>query len=433
MKKEKRLPKAGFLRGWLLLLAAGLGAAYLQAEEDGSAALDDLPELLESKSGRQVRTAEEWLTVRRPEILGGFEREVYGHAPESGWTLAFQIRKEVEVFNGSATLREVAIEVTRGERSAVINLALFLPLGGDPAPVFLGLNFFGNHTIADCAALSLPMSWVRNSERFDAAGNRAGEGGRGKRAHRWPVRRILERGYGLATVYAGDIDPDKDDSSDGVLALFYESGQERPAADEWGTVTAWAWGLSRVMDYLQQDAAVDGTRVMVMGHSRLGKASLWAGARDERFAMVVSNNSGCGGAALSRRRVGETVAAINERFPHWFAGNFKAYNEREESLPVDQHMLIALMAPRPVYVASATEDDWADPRGEFLSAYLAGEVYRLWDERGLPGPEMPGVDQLLHEGSVGYHVRSGGHDVTAFDWEAWMDFADLRLSATEGR
>jgi hypothetical protein len=326
---------------------------------------------------------------------------------------------------GKVHRKQVAISPTGHADGPWVNVLMYLPAKATTAvPVFLGLNFYGNQTVQHDPAIHLPTSWVRNNAAKQTRDNRATEESRGRSAGRWPVETIVARGYGLVTVYYGDIDPDFDDGFQNGVHAQLQPEPRRP--DDWGSIATWAFGLSRVLDALEQEPEVDATRVSVFGHSRLGKTSLWAGAEDPRFALVISNNSGCGGAALSRRRSGETVARINQVFPHWFCKNFRRYNDREHELPVDQHMLLALMAPRPVYVASAMEDKWADPEGEFLSAVGAGPVYELLGEHGLGTERWPEPGTAIHQ-TVGYHVRPGKHDVTDFDWQQFLDFADRHL------
>ncbi len=386
-----------------------------------------LPELLKSESGVAIKTSEEWRTVRRPEILRLFEEHVFGSLPPQIPRLRTRVRSSVDdAIGGKALRREVTVFFTDDDHGPQMDLLIYTPKSATgPVPAFLGLNFNGNHSIESDPRLHITESWVRNSKELGIEDNRANEKSRGTEASRWSVERIIDRGYGLITIYYGDIDPDFDDGfKNGIHQMFPGSDQRTPTSG--GSISAWAWGLSRALDVLETDPLIDASRVAVFGHSRLGKTSLWAGAMDERFALVISNNSGCGGAALGRRRFGETVKRINTSFPHWFCLNHRLYNDKEDQMPVDNHMLIALAAPRPVYVASAEEDRWADPRGEFLSAWFAGPVYELFGEKGLPSDTMPAVNEPVQE-SVGYHIRTGAHDVTDYDWQQYLNFADKHL------
>ena len=326
---------------------------------------------------------------------------------------------------GTATRKQLKIFFAGNEKGTTADLLIYQPkdLKGQ-VPVFVGLNFSGNHSIIDDPGIWLPNSWMLDRGNGTVDDHRATERGRGSMNSRWPIHEILSRGYAVATIYYGDIDPDYDDDfQNGVHPLFYKTEQTRPADDEWGSIAAWAWGLSRALDYFEMDRDINHRQTVVLGHSRLGKAALWAGARDERFAIVISNNSGCGGAALSRRRIGETVKQINTRFPHWFCKKFHRYNGNEDKLPVDQHMLCALVAPRPLYVASAELDRWADPRGEFLSLQYSSPVYELLGKQGLSNVEMPSINKPILR-DVAYHIRSGEHDITLYDWQRYLDFSD---------
>ena len=385
-----------------------------------------LPDPLISDSGNRITSLRQWRRQRRPELLRHFEEQVYGRCPVPRPDMSFEVRSvEPQALNGSAVRKQVTAYFSSDKAGTQMVILIYLPAEvTGPVPVFLGLNFYGNHTIHSDPGIELSSVWARNSKDYGVDENRATEAGRGTADSRWSVDRILARGYALATIYYGDIDPDYDDEfQNGVHPLFYESGQAKPKADQWGSISAWAWGLSRALDYFETDPNIDHRQVAVMGHSRLGKTALWAGAQDERFAIVISNDSGCGGAALSRRRFGETVKRINTSFPHWFCDNFTKYNDNEAALPVDQHMLVAMIAPRPVYIASALQDRWADPRGEFLSGYHAGSVYQLHGMTGIVADAMPQIDEPVMN-TIGYHIRTGKHDVTDFDWQSYLDFAD---------
>ncbi len=383
-----------------------------------------LPDVLTRFNGGKVSTAKDWVKKQRPDILKLFTDEVYGKVP------GIQKISEVKVWetsdnavNDLATRKQFSLFFKKGNRNLEVNVLMYLPKNAQKAPVFLAYNFTGNHTVYTDPNIRLTESWVANDPSLGIINNQVTEQSRATASNGWPIEKIIRSGYGLVTLYYGDVDPDKNDFSDGIEPFFYTKNQIKPRSNEWGSIAAWAWGLSRVMDYLEKDPDVDAKKVAVLGHSRLGKTALWAGATDQRFAMVISNESGCGGAALSKRTYGETVEIINTSFPYWFCDNFKKYNNREDLLSIDQHMLLALIAPRPLYVASAEDDKWADPRGEFLSAKYASAVYKLLGLEGLPVKEMPVVNQPVM-GTIGYHIRTGKHGLTTYDWEQYIRFAD---------
>jgi hypothetical protein len=414
--------KTVLLSAFLLIFSVALyGQAFVANYDEAKMPAYTLPDPLLFNNGQPVEDAAGW-TKRRAEILELFENEVYGKTPAGKVHLASRVISEnKDALEGLAIQREVQLTLEKDGNTLLINVLFYLPKAGKKHPLFLGLNFSGNHTISDDPGIAITNSWVRNNAAKGITANKSVESTRGSDSDSWPVRALVERGYGLATIYCGDLDPDFDDGfQNGVHSLF----PMPRSSNSWGTVAGWAWGLSRAMDYLEKVKEVDSKKVVVLGHSRLGKASLWAGANDPRFAIVVSNESGCGGAALSKRIFGETVERINTSFPHWFCENFRKYNRKEENLPVDQHELLALIAPRPLYVCSAEEDQWSDPKGEFLACAGASPVYKLLGKEGLPGKDFPDLQRPM-AGTIGYHIRSGKHAINLYDWTSFMNFSDI--------
>lgn len=389
-----------------------------------------LPEALVCEDGTRVTNSDIWQNKRRPELLRIFEREIYGKTllgrPE---TLRFVVREEKPAARGGkATRLRVGVLFEGTEQGRQMELLIYLPNGvTGRIPLFLGLNFDGNYTITEEPDIPLPQHFVKGLSPNRVTNNLATESSRGSLRGLWQVDQILERGYGLVTAGYGEIEPD--------AAGNWQKGPRglgtQPGPGDWGTVGAWAWGLSRALDYLETNPRVDSKRVALIGFSRLGKAALWCGAQDERFAMIVSNESGAGGAALSRRIFGETVENLATGLGHWFAPNFAQYIQREAFLPVDQHELIALLAPRPVLITSAAEDLWSDPKGEFLGGLHASSVYHLLGVEGMTTQEWPKANELVSS-RIGYFMRSGAHSVTAADWQAMLTFADKHLKAPTG-
>ena len=379
-----------------------------------------LPDPLKLDDGRTIQDVDEWESHQRQHLLKIFENQIYGQAPPLPASIASASQVvEESALDGLATRKQIVVQLLDRVPSPTITIALYLPAKiSKPVHTFLGLNFGGNHAIEGDERLLLSQGWLAHNDPDQLD--------RGSKSSRWSLKRIIERGYGLATIYHGDISTDLRAGYDNnIFSYFYRDGQTQPHSYEWGAIGAWAWGLRRAIDYLNQhEPSIN--QIMLIGHSRLGKAALWAAAQDQRVALVISNNSGCMGAAISRRAFGETVEAINTTFSRWLCQDFHQYNRREAYIPIDQHTLIALIAPRPVYIASVENDLWADPYGEFLGGYHANPVYHLYGKQGLPVDQQPPIHQPVI-GTMGYHIRSGDHDVTDYDWGQFLNFADHHL------
>lgn len=382
-----------------------------------------LPDPLVFNDGKPVRSSAEWIKRRRPEIIELFEAHVYGRSPQPPKSIKYEVfDTDNNALNGKAIRKQVTIHLSPAKDGPKEDLLIYIPAGArKPVPVILSLNFSGNHASSGDPGVRLATIWnPRTHEKQQAAEETRGRG-------KDTVEKTLAKGYAFATICYQDIEPDfKGGFVSGIRPLFYKPGQTEPAPDDWGAIGAWSYGLSRALDYLEKDKDIDPKRVAVMGHSRLGKTALWAGALDQRFAMVLSSCSGEGGASLTRRNYGETINNLVSAFPYWFCANFQKYAGHGYQLPVDAHELIALIAPRPVYVTGAEDDQWADPKGEFLACAAAGSAYRLLGAQDLGTDQMPPLNQpIMH--TIAYHYRTGKHEVTAFDWDRFLLFADKYL------
>ena len=409
----------------LLLVLSGMGAG-LSAQpintKESKVPSYTLPDPLLTEAGKVVKNRRQWEKVRRPELMALFETEMFGKMPGKPADMHFKVlSSDAEALGGKATRKEVAVYFDAAEK-VYMTLLMYVPNDRKgPVPAFLGVNFKGNHGTTDDPEVSMPTD-----QQLEGYGPKYRLEARGANAHRWPYEYVISQGYAVVTFAREDVDPDWHDGFRNGVHAVMDKGLERKA-DSWGTVATWSWGLSRALDYLETDKDIDSRKVAVIGHSRLGKAALWAGAVDQRFALVISNNSGCSGAAISRRQFGEHLLRINTTFPHWFCENYKKYNSKEDTLPFDQHELIAMIAPRPVYVASASSDHWADPKGEMLALANSSPVYELYGYEGFHAEELPPVNTPMVTDRMGYHMRKGKHNIVLYDWQQYVSFADNYL------
>jgi hypothetical protein len=359
-----------------------------------------LPDPFVSLKGNPILTIENWENIRRPEILRLFEENVYGQIPTDFDDISFtEVTKSQNPYLSTAILKEIDIKVTRGGKTHTMRLNVFIPKNGKgPFPVFMLIN----HRTAEPSGSML-------DEEF------------------WGVKELIARGFATASFYVETVAPDDDKRfTEGVIDALYPEQMDQK--DGMRALGAWGWGAMRAMDYFEKETLIDTNRAVLVGHSRGGKAALWASANDTRWAVTIPNESGCGGAALSRRKFGETVQVINSAFPHWFNDNFKDFNGKEELLPLDQHMLVSLIAPRAIYFSSAREDRWADPKGEYLSMKLGSRVFPLIYGKKVIFPlDFEELKEPVIQPFAGYHIREGEHDLTPEDWRIFMDFVEVNL------
>ncbi len=388
-----------------------------------------LPDPLIMLDRTSVKTKEQWTRQRRPELKALFQNYMYGYLPDAPKIKSKVTKTYRDFFGGKATMREVEIDLGVATVPKINVMVITPNKAKKPSPAILGINFCGNHTVVNDPRVTMNPNWIPVSNCFGIENNRATAASRGQGIDKdWGVEAAIDRGYAVATFYSGDIVPDKPDFTQGVFPYFKSSEANKDSS--WGAVAAWAWGFHRVLDFVVKDKAIDKNRIAAFGHSRLGKAAIFAAAMDERIAMVFPHQAGMGGTSPNRGTTGESVKAINDRFPHWFNGNFKNFNDDKSHLPFDQHCLVALMAPRPVLFSCAVDDTWSNPPGQFEMLQAADKVYKFLGVDGLNANVMPEPGNAVNS-RLGYFYRNGKHSTTAEDWKAFLDFADQHFSGSK--
>ena len=390
-----------------------------------------LPDPLTLNNGNPVLTADKWRNIRRDQILTLFEQNMQGETRVGtrAATIKHVVREEItDARAGRATRLRIGILFEGTEEGRQMEMLVYLPNNAvGPVPMFLGLNFDGNFSTTTEPDIPITQSWVYSLYYSGIDNHVATAAMRGHNASMWPYNMILDRGYGIATIHYTDIEPDMDNQWWHGPRVWNAPLDE----NDWGSIGAWAWALSRALDWMETEERIDAEKVAVLGFSRLGKTAMWAGAQDERFAAVVSQCSGKGGVSLSKRMTGEPISNLVTKFPHWYSENYQQYVDNEENLPVDGHMLASLIAPRGLLILSGATDSWSDPEGEFLSGVAATPVYNLLGSEGMAATNWPTAGTLINS-PIGYYMHATGHDVTTDDWEATLDWADVHLDPPDG-
>lgn len=423
--------------GTAFLVAANGGAALAQLPDYADESVADipvnyteaeageysLPDPLTLANGERVEDAQTWQSKRRPELIKLFEENEYGRAPAPKNVRNEVVESPTPALDGKAMRKQVTIHFGEGESAQSLDLLIYLPADAQgPVPLLLNVGFTANNLAVNDPGVRVGRVWDRRENRRIPA-----EGG--PRFGRLNVLPTIERGYGIATFNYGDVDPDVLGAlAHGVRKQYLADGKTEPADDEWGTIAAWGWGISRVIDYFETDPQIDAKRVAITGVSRLGKTVMWAGARDERVALVLASCSGEGGAALSRRNYGETIAHLvaPSRYPYQFAANYAKWAADPNTAPMDANLLVTLVAPRPLLLQTGNGDKWSDPKGEFLAAVAATPVYELLGKRGIDVAELPPPGKLVGD-TLAFIMHDGGHGMVPADWGVFLDFMDKHL------